>query len=90
MNIGELDEFIELARNSKLITADYESRLGRLQAMLIIQKSDSSALLSYWIAKAEERLRVTKELYDAAKQARVLPIETLIAIHTQLKALDDE
>lgn len=89
MNIDSLSDFIETVKKSPLVIADFESRYGRLQAMLELRKEDKSPILNHWIAAAEIKLELLRPLYDAALQARALPLETLTDIHTKLKALND-
>lgn len=90
MRMDALDEFLVISKNSAIVIADYESRLGHLDAMYILKKVDASPIINHWIAAAQRRLSVLKPLYDASKLARELPHETLLSIHTQLRALNNE
>lgn len=89
MNIDSLSEFIEIAKNSKIVIADFETHLGRLHAMMEIRKEEKAPFLNHWIATTEVRLEILRPLYDASVKARALPIETLIDIHNQLKAIQN-
>lgn len=91
MNIERLSEFIEIAKNSKLVIADYESRSSRLSAMqIMLKEGEKTPLLKVWIRAAEVRLMIIRPLYEASLTAQALPIETLVDIHTQLKAINNE
>jgi hypothetical protein len=87
MNIDSLSEFIEVAKNSKTVIADFESRLSMLHAMMEIRKEEKAPILNHWIGAAERKLDILKPLYHASLQAQALPLETLIDIHTKLKAI---
>ena len=86
--MNNLDEFISFAENSHIVVADYESRLARLQAMIIIRQQEGTChLLDKWIADAHRRLEVMRTLYNYALVARKLPLDELRIIWTQIKDL---
>ena len=89
MNIDRLSDFIEIAKNSNVVIADFESQLGRLHAMLEIRKEEKAAVLNHWIAATERKIEILRPLYDASVLAQSLPLEKLIDIHTQLKAINN-
>jgi len=89
MIIDSLDDFIKIAKNSTIVIADFESQLGRLHAMIEIRKEEKAPFLNHWIAAAESKLAILKPLYEASLQAQALPIETLVDIHNQLKAIQN-
>lgn len=82
-----IDEFIAFAKNSRIVIADYESRLARLEAMLEIQKTDDCPILRKWIVDAQQRLEAISTLYHFAKRTEVIPTDQLVVIWEQLKEL---
>ena len=89
MNIDRLSDFIDIAKNSKLVIADFETHVGRLCAMIEIRKEEKAPILNHWIAATERKIAIMRPLYEASLQARALPIETLVDIHNQLKAIQN-
>jgi hypothetical protein len=85
-----LDEFISFAGNSRIVVADYESRLGRLQAMITLRNYEGSCpLLDKWIADAHRHLEVMRTLYQYALTAQNLPMQELVATWNAIKELKE-
>lgn len=85
--MNTLDDFIAFASNSRIVVADYESRLARLEAMVELQKTDDCPILRKWIADAHRRLEALGHLYHFAKKAETLPVDQLTIVWEQLKEL---
>jgi hypothetical protein len=85
--MNNLDDFLSFADNSHIVIADYESRKGYLEAMMVIREHDKSPLLDKWIADASQRLEVSRTLYEYALVAKKLPLDELRAIWLQIKEL---
>lgn len=83
------DDFLVFAKSAHIVIADYESRLGRLQAMVEIFKTEPDPLLRKWIAVANERLTALKPLYDAAQATSTLPVAEIEIIHLKIRELED-
>lgn len=83
------DDFLAFAKNSHVVIADYESRVGRLEAMCAIYKETPEPLLRKWIAVAAIRIEAIKPLYDAAKATSTLPVAEIEAIHLKIRELED-
>jgi hypothetical protein len=87
--MNTLDDFIKFAENSHILVADYDSRMARLQAMIVIQREEDTPILRKWIADAHRRLEAMRTLYEYAKAARKIPIEELTSTYHALIALKD-